>query len=63
MPITYERDDERRRIIVTTIGDVSLDDLMTVVERQASEETWHYGMLYDSRRVSSVATQAEVRAG
>jgi hypothetical protein len=63
LPITYERDDERRRIVVTTIGDVSLDDLMAVVERQASEGTWHYGVLYDSRLVSSVATQAEVRAG
>ena len=63
MPITYARDDERRRIIVTTIGIVGLDDLLAVVDRQASEGTWHYGMLYDSRRVSSVASQTDVRAG
>jgi alpha-D-ribose 1-methylphosphonate 5-phosphate C-P lyase len=61
MPITYERDDERRRIVVTTIGIVGIDDLLTVIDRQASEETWQYGVLYDSRRVASVASQTDVR--
>ena len=63
MPITYERDDLLRRIIVTTIGIVGLDDLLAVVDRQANEGTWQYGMLYDSRRVTSVASQTDVRAG
>src|SRR5260221_14670084 len=63
MPITYARDDQRRRIVVTTIGIVGLDDLLAVVDRQASEGTWQYGMLYDSRRVASVASQTDVRAG
>ena len=63
MPITYERDDERRRIIVTTIGIVGLDDLLAVIERQEGEGTWQYGILYDSRRVASVASQTDVRAG
>ena len=63
MPITYERDDERQRVIVTTIGIVGIDDLTAVIDRQAAEGTWQYGMLYDSRRVVSVASQAEVRTG
>ena len=63
MPITYERDDERRRIVVTTIGIVGLDDMLAVVERQATDGTWQYGVLYDSRRVTSVASQTDVRAG
>ena len=63
MPITYERDDARRRIVVTTIGEVGLEEMLGVVDRQASEGTWHYGMLYDSRRISSVASQADVRIG
>jgi hypothetical protein len=63
MPITYARDDERRRIVVTTIGIVGIDDLLAVVDRQANEGTWSYGMLYDSRRVSTVAGQTDVRAG
>ena len=63
MPITYERDDERRRIVVTTIGIVGIDDLLAVIDRQGSEGTWQYGILYDSRRVASVASQTDVRAG
>jgi hypothetical protein len=63
MPITYERDDALRRILVTTIGDVGLEEMLAVVDRQANEGTWQYGMLYDSRRVSSVASQADVRIG
>ena len=63
MPITYERDDKLRRIVVTTIGIVGLDDMLAVVDRQASEDTWEYGILYDSRRVASVASQTDVRAG
>ena len=63
MPITYERDDARRRITVTTIGIVGLDDMMAVIDRQAAEGTWQYGVLYDSRRVASVASQTDVRAG
>ncbi len=63
MPITYQRDDKRRRIVVTTIGIVGLDDMLAVVDRQANEGTWQYGILYDSRRVASVASQTDVRAG
>jgi hypothetical protein len=63
MPITYERDDKLRRIVVTTIGIVGLDDMLAVVDRQATEGTWQYGILYDSRRVASVASQTDVRAG
>ena len=63
MPITYERDDGRRRIVVTTIGIVGIDDLLAVIDRQGREGTWQYGILYDSRRVASVASQTDVRAG
>ena len=63
MPITYQRDDKLRRIVVRTIGIVGLDDMLAVVDRQASEGTWKYGILYDSRRVASVASQTDVRAG
>jgi hypothetical protein len=63
MPITYERDDERRRIIVTTVGVVTVEEMLAVIDRQAREGTWRYGMLYDSRRVSTIASPADVRIG
>ncbi len=40
-----------------------IDNLLAVIDRQANEGTWSYGVLYDSRRVSSVASQTDVRAG
>jgi len=63
MPITYERDDARRRITVTLAGAVTLDDLLAIVDRQATEGTWTYGLLYDARRVSKdqAGTPDEVR--
>jgi hypothetical protein len=63
MPISYERDDGRRRIIVTTVGEVTVDEMLAVVDRQAREGTWRYGMLYDSRRLSTIASPTDVRVG
>jgi hypothetical protein len=63
MPITYERDDARRRIVVTTVGLVTVEEMLAVIDRQAHEGTWRYGMLYDSRRVSTIASPADVRVG
>ena len=47
MPIRYERDDARRRIVVTTSGDVTADEVMSVIDRQIAEGAWTYAMLYD----------------
>jgi len=63
MPITYERDDVRRRIIVTAAGAVAREEMLAIVDRQAREGTWRYGMLYDSRRLTSSGTPADVRVG
>jgi hypothetical protein len=63
VPITYARDDAHRCIVITTIGSVGLADLVAVMDRQAGDGTWQYGMLYDARRATSVASQIEVRAG
>jgi hypothetical protein len=63
MPITYERDDSRRRITVTLAGVVALEELLAIVDRQATEGTWSYGMLYDATRVAKAraGTSDEVR--
>jgi hypothetical protein len=55
MPITYERDDARRRIHVTLAGPVTVDDLLAIVDRQAAEQTWHYSLCYDARRIAKDA--------
>ena len=61
MPIDYVRDDQTRRVTVALTGDVSLAELMHVVDRQAAEGTWTYGLLYDARRVLTPAESREAR--
>ena len=61
MPITYERDDLRRRITVTLEGPFDLDELVATVDHQASEGTWHYSRLYDAR-LHEAPTSAQIRA-
>ncbi len=63
MPITYERDDARRRIRVELAGAVTVEDLLAIVDRQAAEETWQYGLCYDARRItkSAASTVDEAR--
>jgi hypothetical protein len=62
MSLSYERDNARRRITVVTTGVVTGSEIVAMVDRQASESTWSYAMLYDACRVTSVATADEVRA-
>jgi hypothetical protein len=45
----YVRDDARRRIRVTTHHWLPLEDLTAIIDRQAGEGTWSYGMIYDLR--------------
>jgi hypothetical protein len=51
--LTYERNEARRRITVTMVGPIRLEDLTAVIERQAAEDTWRYAMLYDGRAVTA----------
>ena len=49
MPIGYERDDVRRRVVVTVEGPFAVADFLAVIERQRGDGVWTYGMLYDLR--------------
>ena len=62
MPITYERDDLRRRITVTLHGRFDVDEIVASIDRQAAEGTWPYSRLYDERGVPEPPTTAEIRA-
>ena len=56
MPITYERDDDRRRIVVTVVGTVTLQEFLGILECQATEGTWRYGLLYIADRLEPPST-------
>jgi hypothetical protein len=58
----YRRDDSRRRIRVTARGPLLLAEAMEIVDRQARENTWTYGLLYDFRRMPTPLTLEEGEA-
>jgi len=60
MPIEYQRDDERRVIIVTVTEPWSVDGISSVIERQSSEGTWDYPLLYDLRALTDASAEADL---
>jgi hypothetical protein len=60
MPIHYERDDTKRRILTISEGVVTLDDTLAVIERQAADGAWTYHMLFDTRASPSLPTLEEL---
>jgi hypothetical protein len=43
VPVRYERDDARRRVVVTVEGAFQASDMLAVFGRQRAEDTWSYG--------------------
>ena len=60
MPIHYERDDARRRILEMSVGTVSLKDLIRVIDRQVADGAWSYTVLNDARAIVNPPTQADL---
>ena len=52
MPMTYERDDQRRLITVTMTDPYALDEILSAIDRQMAEDTWTYAVLSDLRDVT-----------
>ena len=61
MPVTYERDDQRRLITVTVTDEYSVADIVSAIDRQSAEDTWGYAILYDLRSVTHVSAEAELQ--
>ena len=59
--IHYERDDSARRIVIMTTGQVTQEDVLATLERQAREGAWSYSVLYDARAGRNIPTIEEVR--
>jgi hypothetical protein len=62
MPIRYERDDARQRIRINLTDPLTEAEITSVIDRQAAEGTWRYGVLYDSRAINSRAAAGISRA-
>ena len=61
MPIAYERDDQRRLITVTVTEPYSADHILSVIDRQAGEDTWGHAMLYDLQGITNAWTEADLQ--
>jgi hypothetical protein len=61
MPVMYERDDERLLITVTVTEPYPVDDILSAIDRQASEGTWEYAILYDQRGLTRVAFETDLQ--
>jgi hypothetical protein len=51
MPMQYQRDDLRRRVVITYPGRFAPADALAAIERHHAEGVWGYGVLYDLRQL------------
>ena len=61
MPIDYERDDVNRRVLITFQGEFHAPDVFAVIARYHAEDTWSYGLIWDTRRLTGTPTLADLR--
>jgi hypothetical protein len=61
MALEYERDDERRRIIVRFAGPLTADEAGRVADRNHREQVWGYAIVYDLSRVTGTPNRDEVQ--
>jgi hypothetical protein len=60
MPIRYELDDFRRRVVVTVQGPFAPEDFRAVIERRRADNTGAYGILYDLRGMTGEPTNVDL---
>jgi hypothetical protein len=61
MQVEYERDDTRRRVMVTLRGGYDASEILALLERHRIENDWSYGRLYDVRDLTGKPTVKELR--
>jgi hypothetical protein len=60
MPMRFERDDARRRIVVTAAGEFTFDAWRETVDRQVAEGVWDYPVLQDARELTEPGPRTSV---
>jgi hypothetical protein len=60
VPIHYQRDDEKKRVLVRAEGNTSLDEALAIMDRQAADGAWAYAVQYDLRGATRVPTPEDV---
>ena len=60
MPLNYACDRSKRRITVVSVGAVTREETIAVIDRQAAEGAWSFGVLYDTQQGTSVPTGEDI---
>ena len=61
MPFDYERDDDKRRVVITFWGVFQASDGFAAIQRHRAEDAWTYGVLYDLRELKGHPSLADLR--
>jgi hypothetical protein len=61
MPISYQRDDARQRILTVGEGPFLADDVIEILVRMRAEGVWHYSRINDLRRMSGQPAVSDLR--
>ena len=60
MDFTYSRDDARHRVEIVSGGAFEADAIISALQRQRDDGSWHYATLSDARGVTGTATLADL---
>lgn len=61
VPLLHERDDVKRRVVVTATGPFHRAEVLDFLERQRGDGTWTYGLLFDTRDMTGQPTIEDLR--
>jgi len=61
MPLNYNCDHAARRLTVVSVGAVSREETLAMIDRQVAEGAWSFGLLYDLRQGTTVPTAEDVQ--
>ena len=62
MTVTYDRDDDKRRLIIRLAGPFELSAALTLVAHIAADTAWSYRILYDTHELTGAPTMIELQA-
>ena len=61
MTVTYDRDDDKRRIVVKVAGPFDLAAALAIVAHLAADDSWSVGILYDTHDLAGLPSMTELQ--
>jgi len=59
--VTYDRDDNLRRMVITVTGAFDQAAALEMVAHLAADDAWSYALLYDTRELTGAPTMNELQ--